>query len=221
MPRQYSSERAPVGGGIGYTENMRLDFRLLEGYKRRAFYTLVWGFASMVLIGLAADVTQRPYIFPSLGPSAIMLFGHPLRRDSSPSHTIFGHGVGALCGYLALWVMGLLDVPFSMHIGTARVVAAAIALGLTCALTILLHVEHAPAGATTLIVALGILPNLFDFAFLMAAVVMLVVLAFVINRAFAIEYPLWRAPHWVQNHDAELLRKVARRSRLSAALRRQ
>jgi CBS-domain-containing membrane protein len=200
---------------------MRLDFRLLEGYKRRALYTFVWGFAGILIIGLAADITQRPYIFPSLGPSAIMLFGHPLRRDSSPSHTIFGHGIGALSGYFALWIMGLLGVPFSTHVGTQRVVTAAIALGLTCALTILLHAEHAPAGATTLIVALGILPNPIDFAFLMGAVVMLVILALVVNRAFAIEYPLWRAPHWVQNHDAELLKKVARRSRLSAALRRR
>ena len=83
---------------------MQLDFRLLEGYKRRAFYTFVWGFSSILLIGLAADLTSRPYIFPSLGPSAIMLFGHPLRRDSSPKHTILGHAAGALSGYFALAV---------------------------------------------------------------------------------------------------------------------
>jgi CBS-domain-containing membrane protein len=171
---------------------MRVDFRVLEGYKRRALYTFVWGFAAMLLIGLAADLTQRPYIFPSLGPSAIMLFGHPLRRDSSPRHAILGHAAGALAGYFALWVMGLLGVPFSTHVGTSRIVAAAIALGVTCAVTTLLRAEHAPAGATTLIVALGILPNPIDFVFLMAAVVMLVVLALVINRTFAIDYPFWK-----------------------------
>jgi len=170
---------------------MRLDFRVLEGYKRRAFYTFVWGFCSILLIGLAADLTSRPYIFPSLGPSAIMLFGHPLRRDSSPRHTIFGHAAGALSGYLALVMTGLLGVPFTTHIGTQRIVAAAIALGLTCALTILLKSEHAPAGATTLIVALGILPNPIDFVFLMSAVMMLVILALIVNRTFAIDYPYW------------------------------
>lgn len=199
---------------------MRLDFHLLEGYKRRAFYTFACGFAAMLVIGLAADLTQRPYIFPSLGPSAIMLFGHPLRRDSSPSHTILGHAVGALSGYFALWLMGLLGVPFSTHVAAPRIIAAAIALALTCAFTILLRCEHAPAGATTLIVALGILPNPIDFAFLMGAVTALVILALIVNRAFAIEYPVWRAPRWVHNHDAELLHKVARRSRLSAALKR-
>jgi CBS-domain-containing membrane protein len=173
---------------------MRLDFRVLQGYKRRALYTFVWGFAAMLLIGLAADLTQRPYIFPSLGPSAIMLFGHPLRRDSSPRHAILGHAVGALAGYFALWVLGLLGVPFSAHIGTPRIIAAAVALGVTCAITILLKAEHAPAGATTLIVALGILPNPIDFVFLMAAVIMLVVLAYLVNRTFAIDYPVWK-PH--------------------------
>lgn len=199
---------------------MRVDFRVLEGYKRRALYTFVWGFAAMLLIGLAADLTQRPYIFPSLGPSAIMVFGHPLRRDSSPKHVLIGHATGALSGYFGLAVMGLLGVQFNAHVGTPRIVAAGIALGVTCAMTVLLRAEHAPAGATTLIVALGILPNPIDFVFLMTAVIMLIVLALIVNRIFAIEYPIWKAPRWVYHHDAELLQKVARRSRLSAALRR-
>ena len=186
---------------------MQLDFRLLEGYKRRAFYTFVWGFSSILLIGLAADLTSRPYIFPSLGPSAIMLFGHPLRRDSSPKHTILGHAAGALSGYFALAVTGLLGVSFATHIGTQRIVAAALALGLTCAVTILLKAEHAPAGATTLIVALGILPNPIDFVFLMSAVIMLVILALIVNRTFTIEYPFWNAPRWVHHHDADFLKK--------------
>ena len=189
---------------------MRLfDLRLLEGYKRRALYTLLCAFSTMIIIGLLADLTQRPYIFPSLGPTAIMIFGHPLRRDSAPSHAIAGHAIGALSGYFALWALGLLAVPFSPHVGTPRVVAAAIALGLTAGATVLFHAEHAPAGATTLIVALGILPTPIDFLFLMAAVVMLVLLAYIINHAFAIDYPTWRAPKWVHHHDAELLRKIA------------
>ncbi len=88
--------------------------------------------------------------------------------------------------------MGLLGVPFSSHVGMPRILASAIALGLTCAFTILFKAEHAPAGATTLIIALGILPRLIDFVFLLGAVVMLVILAFIVNRAFAIDYPLWK-----------------------------
>ncbi|HEY8296821.1 MAG TPA: HPP family protein [Candidatus Baltobacteraceae bacterium] len=187
---------------------MRFDFGVLGGFKRRAFYVLLWSFVTMLLIGLVADLTQRPYIFPSLGPTALMVFAHPMRRDSAPRHVILGHAAGALCGYIALWLTGLLGVGFSSEIGGRRVLAAAIALGLTSALMVLLKSEHAPAGATTLIVALGILPRLVDFLFLMGAVVLLAVLALIINRICAIDYPIWSAAPWVRSHDAELLRKI-------------
>ncbi|MEO6913355.1 MAG: HPP family protein [Candidatus Baltobacteraceae bacterium] len=169
-------------------------WQIPEGYKRRAVYTFVWSFAAMILIGLAAEMTQRPYIFPSLGPTAILLFGHPLRKASAPRNVIIGHTIGALSGYFALWITGLLAVPFSTQIDERRIMAAAIALALTSALMILLKSEHAPAGATTLIVALGIMPRLVDLIFLLLAVVMLVVLALVINRICGIKYPYWNFP---------------------------
>lgn len=170
---------------------MRLDFGIHEGYKRRAFFTFAWSVVAMLLIGLVADISRSPFIFPSLGPSAIMLLAHPLRKDSSPRHTVIGHLIGAASGYFALWVTGLLGVGFSTQIDAQRVLAGAIAIGLTAGITILLKSEHAPAGATTLIVSLGILPRLSDFLYLMAAVVMLVILVFIINRAFSIRYPIW------------------------------
>lgn len=173
---------------------MRWDFGIHEGYKRRAFFTFVWSVVAMLLIGLVADVSRSPFIFPSLGPSAIMLLAHPLREDSSPRHTIVGHFIGATSGYFALWVTGLLSVDFSPHVSMQRALAGAIAIGLTAGITILLKSEHAPAGATTLIVSLGILPRLSDFLYLMAAVVMLVILVFIVNRAFSIRYPIWN-PH--------------------------
>ena len=117
----------------------------------------LWCFASMIAVGLLAAVTQRPFIFPSLGPSALMIFGHPLERVSAPRHVILGHAVGAGSGYLALWATGLIGVQYSTQVNVHRVLALAIALALTALLTIAFHVEHAPAGATTLIVAFGLL----------------------------------------------------------------
>lgn len=145
----------------------------------------------MMLIGLAAAVTARPLIFPSLGPTAIMQFANPLDRNSSPRHVLIGHFVGASSGYIALAVTGLLGVPLNGDVGITRVLAAAIALGLTAGILILANAEHPPAGATTLIVALGILPKLEDFLFLMVAVFALTVLAFAVNRLMRIPYPVW------------------------------
>lgn len=84
-------------------------------------------------------------------------------------------------------------MPLSSDVGLHRVIAAGVALGLTTGTLILIKAEHPPAGATTLIVALGILPRLTDFLFLMSAVIALTVVAFIVNRAMRIPYPVWTA----------------------------
>ena len=164
---------------------------ILVGYKRRAAYTAIGAFVTMFLIGSAAMVTRQPFIFPSLGPTALMIFAHPLRREAAPRHIVIGHALGGGSGYLALTVTGLLGVPFTTTITVHRILAAALALALTAALMTLARAEHAPAGATTLIVSLGILPQLRDFAALMAAVIALTILGLLVNRCFSIEYPFW------------------------------
>jgi CBS domain-containing membrane protein len=164
---------------------------ILVGDKRRAAYTLVGSFVTMLVIGSAATVTQQPFIFPSLGPTALMIFAHPLGRESAPRHVLAGHAIGAASGYVALAITGLLGISFSTTVTTHRVLAAAIALAMTAGLMIVARAEHAPAGATTLIVALGILPQLRDFVALMLAVAALTIIGLAINRSFRIPYPFW------------------------------
>jgi hypothetical protein len=72
-----------------------------------------------------------------------------------------------------------------------RVGAAALSLALTSGLMVWLQRPHPPAGATTLIVSLGILREPWQLAVLMVAVVLMVVQGFVINRAAGLPYPLW------------------------------
>ena len=72
-----------------------------------------------------------------------------------------------------------------------RVVAAALSLGLTSGAMVVLGRAHPPAGATTLIVSLGILREPEQLVVLMLAVVLLVVQGFVINRLAGIPYPVW------------------------------
>jgi CBS domain-containing membrane protein len=165
--------------------------RLLNGYRLPPVYTSLWCFIAMVLVGITAAVSHRPFIFPSLGPTAIMLFANPLDKNSAPRHVVVGHFIGAASGYFALAVTGLLAVPLGTHVGSHRVAAAAISLALTALLMMVTKTEHAPAGATTLIVALGILPRIVDFLFLMIAVILLTLLGLIVNRANRIEYPLW------------------------------
>ena len=58
---------------------------------------------------------------------------------------------------------------------------------------VLLEVSHPPAGATTLIVSLGILSTPRDLVIIEVAVFLLVVQAWVINRLAGLPYPFWNA----------------------------
>jgi len=54
-----------------------------------------------------------------------------------------------------------------------------------------LHVPHPPAGATTLIVSLGILSRPSQLVIIEVAVVLMAIQALVINRLAGVNYPLW------------------------------
>jgi CBS-domain-containing membrane protein len=140
-----------------------------------------------------AMVTDEPFVIPSLGPTAYLLFATPLAATASPRNSICGHLIGAAAGYLSLLVFGLTDAPavFTADVEWTRVGAAALSLGLTTGLMIVLRVPHPPAAATTLLIALGVLREPWELVVVMLAVVLLVAQAFAINRAVRVPYPVW------------------------------
>jgi CBS-domain-containing membrane protein len=143
---------------------------------------------------MLALFTGSPFVFPSLGPTAYLFFFSPLAEASSPRNTIFGHGIGLICGYAAFLLTVASSPPFGMHPGVhgPRVLAAALSLSATGALMALLRVSHPPAGATTLIVSLGIISQPQELLIIEAAVILLAAQAFAINRLAGLPYPLWR-----------------------------
>lgn len=160
-------------------------------------FAMANGFLSIALLAAIALVTGQPFMFPSLGPTAFLLFYTPLAAAASPRNAISGHLIGVLAGYLSLVVFGLVAAGSAMTEGfsTPRVLAAALSLGLTSGIMVWLRVPHPPAGATTLIVSLGILTQPDQLAVLMLAVVLLVAQAIVIDRLAGIPYPLWAPRH--------------------------
>ena len=56
----------------------------------------------------------------------------------------------------------------------------------------LFRVSHPPAGATTLIVSLGIISQPKELVIIEVAVILLTAQAFAINRLAGVPYPLWR-----------------------------
>ncbi len=161
-----------------------------------AIYVGVNGFVTIGLLALLALFTASPFVFPSLGPTAYLFFFSPLAEASSPRNTILGHAIGLICGYVSFAVTTGLGPPFAAHgeVHLPRVLAAALSLAATGALMALLRVSHPPAGATTLIVALGIISQPKELVVIEIAVVLLTAQAFVINRVAGIPYPLWSSP---------------------------
>lgn len=158
-----------------------------------AFFT---GTAAIGAMALAAWATRQPLIFPSLGPTAFLMFYSPRAPSACPRNAIFGHAVGVISGYLALVAFGLQHARPALAGGVtlAWVGSAALSLGLTAGLMAALRVPHPPAGATTLIVSLGILPRPLELVTLLAAVVCLLLLGLAINRLAGVPYPLWSPP---------------------------
>ncbi len=123
---------------------------------------------------LIAWVTGRPFIFPSLGPSAFSLVigktaGNTVRK------VMGGHLIGVAGGLVAYHLVAsgltLGALPSSFSLSLLRLAASGvISVVLTTAGMLKLQAEHPPACATTLIVSLGIMVTFRDAICIMLAV---------------------------------------------------
>jgi CBS-domain-containing membrane protein len=157
-------------------------------------YVCVNCFVTIGLLALLAFVSGSPFVFPSLGPTAYLFFFSPLAEASSPRNAVLGHAIGLICGYTA-FALTMTSVPlFNTHAGVhgPTVLAAALSLSATGAFMVLFRVSHPPAGATTLIVSLGIISLPKDLAIIEVAVILLTAQALAINRLAGLPYPIWR-----------------------------
>lgn len=171
----------------------RLAARLGRGGE--AVYIFVVGALAVAIAGLAAYLAKQPLLFPSLGPTVYLCFEKPLDPSASPRNTLIGHGVGLVVGYAALALFGLLHAPSTLQAGVtpARIGAATLAVALTGALLLLLRAPHPPAGATTLLVSLGLLATPQQLLAIAVGVVLLTVVCWLINRMAGVPVPPWRA----------------------------
>lgn len=117
---------------------------------------------SVVVLAAAGAVgvaVHQPWVFPSVGPTLMLLAETPAQPSAAPRSVLVGHVVGLSAGLLALVLLGLRSHPSAVQEGLtgSRVVAVCLALGLTALVLQVLRCPHPPAGATTLIVALGVL----------------------------------------------------------------
>ncbi|MFC7176196.1 HPP family protein [Halosegnis marinus] len=134
-----------------------------------------------LLSGLAAVAwaTGRPFVFPSLGPSAYALAVNPDAATNTPRRVLGGHAIGVAAGFLAYHALAGGAVlteslaPLSAA-GAGLALSSLAAVALTTAGMLATDLRHAPACATTLIVALGLLATPVEAGIVVVAVLALV-----------------------------------------------
>ena len=125
---------------------------LLDHYPRTAVmgsFAFLNGLLTIGILAAVAMLTDTPSLFPSLGPTAFLLFSTPMLASACPRNTIEGHLIGVLAGYLSLVLFGLTDAPATIEEGVSaqRVGAAALSLALTSGVMVWLQRPHPPARA--------------------------------------------------------------------------
>ena len=163
------------------------------GNRGNAVYTTIGSLLTIGLSGLLAWALSEPLVFPSLGATAFLFFETPMAEVASPRNTIIGHGVGAVVAYGWLQVFGLVGEPSAIVTGftAGRVACVALSLACTGGILRLLRAAHPPAGATTVIVSIGLLTTARQLGVLAAGVLLLTLSAWLLNRLLGVPAPAW------------------------------
>jgi hypothetical protein len=141
--------------------------------REEALATVHAGLLLCVAGGLAW-LSGRPFVFPSLGPSAYLL-ATASGDQVSARRVLGGHAVGVLAGLAAYHAVapGLVITGESAALapGGLRLAASgALSVTLTTGGMLATDTAHAPACATTLIVSLGLLSSVVEGEVIMLAV---------------------------------------------------
>jgi CBS-domain-containing membrane protein len=150
----------------------------------------------MALIGAVALGAKQTLLFPSLGPTAMLFFARPLPPECTVKNVIAGHWVGILVGLAALEAFGLRSLPSAVTHGldAKRVAAAALSVAVTATVLRLIRSPHAPAGASTLIVSLGLLTTNKQLLMMALSILLIAISGWALNMLVRIHVPLWRKP---------------------------
>jgi CBS domain-containing membrane protein len=131
--------------------------------------------ALLFIVALVGWLTQKPFIFASLGPTAYELIETPERQTARPYNVIVGHLIGVVAGFLGIYLTNAWNAPniSSGAISPQRIGACIIAAGLTVFLTLLLKASQSAAVATTLLIALGVLQRGQDAFIIIGSVILI------------------------------------------------
>jgi len=126
----------------------------------------------VAVMSVAAWITGLPAVVPSLAPSLLGAATSPGRREHAPTTLLVGHFIAILAALASLVAFDLLGEPpvLAARMSAARMLALPVALALTLAGMLIVRRVHPAAGATTLLVGMGIVRPGGDLVVLVAAI---------------------------------------------------
>jgi len=168
------------------TERTNLLWGRQAGKPRDAIVAAVLCLVVLAIAGGVGLALRQPWLFPSLGPTVMLFFGAPKHPSSRPLNAVLGHFVALLVGYLCVLAFGLTAAQPAPVAGLtpAYLLSGSLSVAVTMLVLQLMQLPHPPAGATALIVSLGILdkpPALLEMA---GAVVLVTLLGWAANLLF-------------------------------------
>lgn len=186
--------KAPTKATRQMASRINVRHALMERYGRggAAIYSFLGILIAIGIAGIAALVFRQPLLFPSLGPSAYLAFETPTDAAASPRNALIGHGVALLVALAALQIFALGNHPSALVEGMTgnRLLAVVLALAVTSAILVLLDAMHPPAGATSLLVTLGLLKGVQGAVVIAVGVLIVVIAGVLINRTLGVRMPL-------------------------------
>ena len=167
------------------------DFHIIS-----AIYVFTAVSISMAILGIAAYITSWPMIFPSLGPTIFLMFYAPSSPLAAPRNAVFGHIGACLIGMAGHWTIvtmaqdGLVTGPIEPH-SLAVILESSIFVGITSVYMTITGFIHPPAASSSLIAALGLMPDWHNIPVLIAALGLISIQAWIMHKINGVRFPIW------------------------------
>ncbi len=178
----------------------RLRFWYLASHKDfhiiSALYVFFAVSISMSILGIAAYFTSWPMIFPSLGPTIFLMFYAPSSPLAAPRNAIFGHIGACLIGMAGYSILTSLVQNGIIHgtLGPSSlwiILESAISVGVTSVFMTITGFVHPPAASSSLVAALGLMPDWHNVPVLIFALSLISLQAWIMHKLNGVKFPLW------------------------------
>lgn len=141
-------------------------------------------FVIISFIGVLSYYLRTPFLFPSIGPTLIAFVHNPKKSQNHPLSIILGHAFAASVAIAMLFLFGLYGLPSTLQAGFTplRIAAVSLSMGITGVFEEGTPFFHPPAGATTLVISLGLMQNASQLAGIAGGVLLVAVAATLYGR---------------------------------------